>query len=59
MKCQALDGDGDQCSNKISNYVEYHGEPEIYPYHFEHNDFDIQWVRIGICKKHYRENFKK
>jgi len=59
MSCQALDGNGKQCKGKIVNYIRYHGDSEIYEYHFEHDDFDIKWVVIGVCKKHYRENFDK
>lgn len=57
-RCQALNDKGEQCKNTIVKYVNYHGDPESYHYHFEHNDFDIKWVKIGICKKHYKENFK-
>ena len=59
MNCQALNGDGKQCMNKVTNYVQYHGDNEIYHYHWDHDDFDIRWVVIGICKKHYKENFKE
>lgn len=58
-KCQALNNDGKQCSNKIIKYVNYHGDSEMYEYHFEHGEFDCKWVKIGICKKHWKENFKK
>ena len=54
--CQVLDYKGDQCNNKILKLVNYHGDSEIYDSHFEHDDYDCRWVRIGICKKHYREN---
>ena len=56
--CNALDSNGKRCPNKVFKMVQYHGESEIYDYHFEHEDFDIKWVRIGVCKKHWRENFK-
>lgn len=55
-KCNAMNGEGKQCPNQIFKFVNYHGDNEIYDYHFEHDDFDIRWVRIGVCKKHFREN---
>ena len=57
--CQALNNSGIQCKNKITNYVQFHGDGEIYQYHFDHEEFDCKWVKIGVCKKHYKENFKE
>ena len=56
--CQILNQDGKQCMNNEFKTVRYHGDSEIYDYHFEHDDFDAKWVIINVCKKHYRENFK-
>ena len=58
IKCSVLNSNEEQCQNKIYTYIGYHGDSEIYSYHYDHDDYDMRWVRVGICKKHFRENCK-
>lgn len=56
--CQALNMNGNQCKNKVVSNVKYHGNNEIYENYNKSDNVSIGWVIIGVCKKHYENNFR-
>lgn len=53
--CQVLDSDGRMCKKTAVNTIDYHGDHELYEYHFENSKKDKRWVRISVCKEHEHE----